>query len=122
MHLHLAALLALVVEEAPLGRLEGIADRDAEIRISEFFARMMRFAADDEFLAGHAHIDVDVVQIAGVMPAVQLLDRHPAPGQMLVEPIELVDPLPDLGLDLRRGRHVVKDDLDWNIHRPSPVQ
>jgi len=82
----------------------------------------MRFAADHDFVAGHAHIDMDVVQIASVMAAVQLLDRYATADQVLVEPVELVDPVADLGLDRRRGRHVVKDDFDRNIHRPSPVQ
>src|SRR5438045_7263635 len=77
MHLHLAALLALVVEKSALGRLEGVAHRDSDIRVGEFFG-MMRFAADDDLVAGYAHIDMDVVQIAGVMPAVTWLDRPPA--------------------------------------------
>src|SRR6266542_1727580 len=78
----LAALLALVIDEAPLGGLEGIAQRNAEIRIGEFLAGAMRLPGDHELVARHAQVDVHIIEIAGVMAAMQLLDRDPAAGQV----------------------------------------
>jgi hypothetical protein len=74
----------------------------------------MRLARDDELVAWNAHIDMDIKEIAGVMAAMQLLDRDAAPDQVLVEPIELAHPVADDSLDPRRGWHIVKNDFEGN--------
>jgi hypothetical protein len=112
-----AALVAAAERPKPLGRLEGIAQCGAEIGVGEFFTRVMRLARDDELVARDGHVDVDVVKIAGVKAAMQQFDRDAAADQMLVEPVELADPVADVGLDRRRRRHVVKDDIERDIHR-----
>ena len=112
MHLHLAALAPFIVEQSPLGCLEGGAHGDADIRIGKALAGVMRLVAHDDILARHPHLDVDLVAVAGLMAAVQLLDRDATADEMVVKPVQLGDPLADLGFQCRHGRHVVKHDLD----------
>src|ERR1051325_7853357 len=80
---------------------------------------MMRFVADGDLVSGHTHIDVHIVEVAGLVPPVQLLDRYAATDQMFVKPVELADALANVALQRGRGRHVLKDDLERCIHRAS---
>ena len=118
MQLHLAALLAFEVEEAPLGRLERVAHRDTDIGIGEFLG-MVRFVADRDLVSRHTHVDVHIIEVAGLMPPVQLLDRDAAADQMFVKPVELADALSNITLQRGRGRHVMEYDLERYIHRAS---
>src|SRR5436190_3349863 len=81
----------------------------------------MWLVADDDLMARHAHLDMYVEHVAGAMPPVQLLDRNAAADHVVVEAVELLDTLADLGLDRRRGGHVVKDDFDRDFHRAPPL-
>jgi hypothetical protein len=51
-----------------------------------------------------------------------MLDRDAASDQVVVQPVQLRDAVADFLFDGRRGRHVVKYDLDGDVHIGPPVQ
>jgi hypothetical protein len=47
----------------------------------------------------------------------QVLDRDAAADKVVVEPVQLGNAVANIGLERRRGRHVVEDDFDGDLHR-----
>jgi hypothetical protein len=116
--LYRTSALASVVFEPAVGGVESVADRDMRILM-----RVVRtaVAADDNLGAGNGEIDVDLKDVALLVPPAAGFDDNPAGGDPVEELVELFGALPYSRFERRRGFHVAKGDLERQLHRMSPA-
>src|SRR6185437_11270253 len=115
--LHVAMADTPVVLELLLGDLEGFIQHGVSIRRGFLVAGVIVFAADDDFLAGHADQDMHVRRIAaGLLALVRHFDRDTAADDVIVELLELLEMCLHRRFQ-RIGRFdIVKGKLEGDIH------
>jgi hypothetical protein len=110
--------IASVVLEPSAGGVERVANRDVRILMRVVHAAI---AADDNLRSGNGEIDVDLEDVALLVPSIAALDNHPAGGDPLEEPVELFGALANSRFERGRRIHVTEGDLEWRTHGLSPV-
>jgi hypothetical protein len=98
--------------------VEGVAHRDMRILMRMVCAGV---PSHDDLASGDGEVDANLEQLALLMPLVPAFDDDPAGGDTIEELIELFGPLADARLDGGRGVHVAEGNLEWQLHRMSPV-
>ena len=106
--LDLAADLARVILELPVGGIEGIANRDIHVLVGMVLAGC---AADHDLVSGHRDVDLGVVEIALVVMAVLRFDNHATGHDVVQKRVQLGGLLANVGLHGVGRIHVAKGDL-----------
>lgn len=98
--------------ELPLHGSKGVSDGDMGIRVRCVFIRR---TAGDDVLARHAQLDPDRVEASLLVPVLRF-DDHMTAHDAIEDRFELVDAVPDLGIEGRVRRNLMEGDLKRGLH------
>jgi hypothetical protein len=104
----LAARQLSRVIELPFGGIEGISQCHVHILVMHM--------VDDDFLAWHTHVQIDLEVATLLVMLAQLLDPDSATGDIRMEYLELCDLLANSCLEGFGLRKIPDSDLKWNLH------
>ena len=113
MKLHMAALLALVILQLSLHRIERVTDNNIDV----FMCMMLsRGAACDTFIAWRSDVNGDAVDVALVMMLMRSFNRNSATDYIVTIMLQALDTFTDVRLDGIRRLKLVKVNLKRHLH------
>ena len=108
MRFHFAVHFLRMAFELPFHGIKGVPDRDVDVFVF--------IPVDQELRSGYGEIDSDIEQLALLMPALRLFDRHPAGHDPAEEPLQLGHTVVDLCDHCVRMRYILELDDGCDYH------
>ena len=113
MKFHMAALMALVILQLSLHRIERVTDNNIDV----FMCMMLSGgAACDTFIAWRSDVNGDAVDVALVMMLMRSFNRNSATDYIVTIMLQALDTFTDVRLDGIRRLKLVKVNLKRHLH------